>query len=971
MSYVDAFHDRDTIRVVERDPEGNRKYQVYPAEYTFYVDDVNGAYKTVYGNSVSKYTCKSKKQFHGDIKQQIGEVWESDVKQVNRCLETFYAPADTISPKLNVAFFDIEVNFDKEKGFAPPSDPFNYINAISVYLQWLDQMITLAIPPKSMALDVAEDIASKFENTFIFEDEGELLETFLELLADADIISGWNSSTFDIPYTVNRISRVLNKEDNRKWCLWDQMPKKREFEKFGGIQTTFDLVGRVHLDYMELYRKYTYHEMHSYSLDAIGEYEVQETKIEYEGTLDQLYNNDFEKFIAYNRQDTYLIHKIDMKNDFIALASSVAHGNTELIPKTMGAVAVTEQGIINEAHRLGLIVPNKSRVQQTEFDQAAGAYVAHPKKGFWKWLGSIDINSLYPSVLRALNMAPETLIGQIRQTDTNAMIHEHLDAAKKNTFASAWEGKFASLEYRYVMEKRTDTNVIIDWDPRWLKSTATDSEIATFAALKGCSAQEMTGAEAYKLLFESNKPWMVSANGTIFTYEKKGVIPGLLERWYSERQEMQRTKGRFLDLANYDGTAGIKLPDGFEDIKVAGGVEPLRELDFDKLFAAFEKVDVRAIEKLLDRYNVSVSDGYIVPDASDIKLAIDYWDKLQLVRKISLNSLYGALLNKHCRFFDQRLGQSTTLTGRTIAQFMSRYVNECITGEFDHTGGSIIYGDTDSVYFSAEPFTGEDTKWTVEMANELYDTISDSVNDQFPGFMQQAFHCPKDFGEIIKGGREITASTGLFITKKRYAALVKDLEGERKDINGKDGYLKAMGLDLKRSDTPAIVQVFLKDILMDLLTDQPREDIFEKIRTFKNKFAKLESWEKGSPKRVNKLTTHTAIHRKTGKCGVGHALAAINWNMLRKVNNDNYSMEISDGQKTVVCKLRKNPMGLTSIGYPVDEHRLPDWFKELPFDDNAMEDAIVDKKIENLFGVLKWNIKDFTDTRSTFNSLFK
>ena len=958
MSYIDAFHDKDIIRVVERNEAGERKFQVYPAEYTFYVDDKNGSYKTVYGTPVSKYTSKTKKQFRRDVAQQTGQVWESDYKAVNRCLETFYAPATTLPPELHVAFFDIETNFDKVKGFAPPEDPFNYITAITVYLQWLDQLITLAIPPKSMSKDVAEGIAGTFDNTFIFEDEGLMLQTFLELIDDVDVISGWNSDSYDIPYTVNRIARVLSNSDNRKWCLWDQLPKKRTYEEYGAEQTTFDLIGRVHLDYMALYKKYTYHEMHSYSLDAIGEHEVGDTKVEYEGTLDQLYNNDFEKFIAYNRQDTFLIHKIDVKNDFISLASSVAHGNTSLIPSTMGAVAVTEQGIINEAHGLGLIVPNKKRGIETEFDKAAGAYVAHPKKGFWQWLASIDINSLYPSVLRALNMAPETIIGQVRQTDTNAMIHAHLAAAKKNTFASAWEGKFASLEYDYIMQKRTDTKVIIDWE------TTGVGETATMARL-GNKSTELTGKEAYELIYETNQPWMMSANGTIFTYEKKAVIPGLLERWYSERQEMQKTKGRFLDLSH-----GLKLPPGFEDIKVTGGVEPMRELDFDELFVSFEKVNVRAAEKLLDRYNVSIVEGHIVPDAADIKLAVTYWDKLQLVRKIGLNSLYGALLNKHCRFFDQRLGQSTTLTGRTIAKFMSSYVNECITGEFDHVGKAIIYGDTDSVYFSAQPFTGKDTKWTVEMANELYGTISDSVNDNFAGFMQRAFHCPKEFGEIIKGGREITASTGLFITKKRYAAMVKDLEGERKDVDGKAGYLKAMGLDLKRSDTPAIVQDFLKDILIDLLTDVDRADIFEKIRDFKNKFAKFNSWEKGSPKRVNNLTQHTAIHKKTGKCGVGHALAAINWNMLRRVNHDNYSMEISDGQKCIVCKLRKNPMGLTSVAYPIDESRLPDWFTELPFDDNAMEDAVVDKKIDNLFGVLNWDIADFTDTRSTFNSLF-
>ena len=158
---------------------------------------------------------------------------------------------------------------------------------------------------------------------------------------------------------------------------------------------------------------------------------------------------------------------------------------------------------------------------------------------------------------------------------------------------------------------------------------------------------------------------------------------------------------------------------------------------------------------------------------------------------------------------------------------------------------------------------------------------------------------------------------------------------------------------------------------MDLLTEKEQTDIFEKIREFKTDFAKKPSWEKGSPKRANKVTKHTAVYKQTKQCGVGHVKAAIVYNILRRVYHDNYSMEIQDGQKVIVCKLRDNPMGYTSIAYPTDEKQLPDWFKELPFDDHGMEDSVVDKKIDNLFGVLDWNIADFTDTRSTFNTLFK
>ena len=184
-------------------------------------------------------------------------------------------------------------------------------------------------------------------------------DTFLDLIQDADILSGWNSEGFDIPYTTMRINRVLSKDDTRRLCLWGQYPKQRTFERFGAENLTFDLIGRVHMDYMQLYRKYTYEERHSYSLDAIGEYEDIGSKVAYEGTLDQLYNKEFEKFIDYNRQDTMLIARLDKKLRFLDLANELAHDNTVLLPTTMGAVAVTEQAIINEAHNRGMIAPNR------------------------------------------------------------------------------------------------------------------------------------------------------------------------------------------------------------------------------------------------------------------------------------------------------------------------------------------------------------------------------------------------------------------------------------------------------------------------------------------------------------------------------------------------------------------------------------------------------------------------------------
>jgi hypothetical protein len=237
--------------------------------------------------------------------------------------------------------------------------------------------------------------------------------------------------------------------------------------------------------------------------------------------------------------------------------------------------------------------------------------------------------------------------------------------------------------------------------------------------------------------------------------------------------------------------------------------------------------------------------------------------------------------------------------------------------------------------------------------------------------MERAFHCPRANGEIIQGGREIVASKGLYITKKRYAALIYDQEGFRLDTEGKPGKVKAMGLDLKRSDTPKIMQDFMSELLLDVLTGKDKDYIVEKIKEFKYAFKDRPGWEKGTPKRVNNLTKYTAEEQRLGRANMpGHVRAAMNWNNLRKMNSDKYSSQIMDGAKTIVCKLKPNPLGYTSVGYPTDETHLPQWFKDLPFDDTAMEGTIVDQKIDNLLSVLNWNLGEATQTANTFDDLF-
>jgi len=888
LSYISARENRktDRIDVVER-VNGKRLFTSYAIDHSFYIDAPNGKYQSIYRTPLDKITPLNRTEFQKElnIRKGGGRIWESDLHPVFRILSQNYRNQSV--PEIQIGFLDIEVSWCPERGYAPADDPFNEINAITILHYWTKQLITLSLPPRTISFEKAQEIASKFDNTFVFESESELLNTFLDLIEDCDILSGWNSKFFDIPYLINRITRVMGADHAKRFCLWGEKPKAKVVTKYGSDVNTYDLVGRIHLDLMDVYRKFTYEERHSYSLDSIAEHELKKSKTPYAHSLDRLYKDDFEKFIEYNRQDVILLGELEDKLKFLALLNDLAHDTTTLMDTCMGTVMMVDQAIINRAHDLGFIVPNKRgnfRGQSDEDeDRAVGAYVAHPKTGIQEWIGVIDINGLYPSAIRALNMGLETIVGQLRPTITESIITEKLKE-KNMTYAHAWENQFGSFEYQAVMEQKPGVDITIDWE----ESGESDT---------------ISASQCYDLIFNGDQSWMLSGNGTIFRTDIPAIIPGLLSQWISDRKELQKKKKE-----------------------------------------------------------------------ATIPSEISFYDRRQLTKKIVTNSLYGALLNESCRFNDKRIGQSVTLSGRGICHHMNSFVNECITGEYNVSGEAIVYVDTDSSNFSAWPTikslveSGE-LAWSKEKAVELYTAIGDKVNESFAGFMKRAYNCPDEFGSLIKASCESIGSRGLYITKKRYAILNYWKDGKYLD----DPKLKAMGLDLRRSDTPVVCQKFLKKILLTLLEGGSEKTLIDEINTFKTEFKNLPLYEQGTPKRVNKLTYYgDLIKIGKGNRVPGHVRAALNWNTLRAINNDNVHTRILDGMKTIVCPLKPNSLKMTSVAYPIDESHLPDWFTRLPFDNDAMIEAVVEKKIENLLDVLEsWpRILSGTKKVNSFNDFF-
>ena len=541
MSFIDTYHDRDReiVTVVERSKDGLRKFQEYPANYTLYYEDPKGKFRSLSRKPLSRFSTRKRAEHDREKRIHHKKLHESDISPAARCLSEHYRDADI--PTLHTCFLDIEVAMDPDKGFSSPEEAMNQVTAISLYLDWSDTLVTLCMAPHHMSDITAKEIVAGFENTLLFTNEAEMFGVFFQFIEDADVLSGWNSEGYDLPYLVNRCTQILSKSDTRRFCLLGQLPKVRKYERFGKEESTYDLIGRIHLDYLQLYKKFNYETRHSYKLDAIAELELGERKTEYDGTLDQLYNNDFRKFIEYNRQDTMLVYKIHHKLQFLELANQMAHENTVLLPAVMGTVALVEMAVMNEAHDHGLIVPDKQRKNDVEQTPAAGAYVATPKKGIHEWVGALDIASMYPSTIRALNMAPETIVGQLRPTITDQFMREKGArlAREKKQFkegdddvggAVLWEGLFGSLEYIAVMNQEPGTMITLDYE---------DGD-----------STEMSAADIWKLIFTGNNPWMISANGTIFSYEREGIIPGLLTKWYADRKVMRKKMREVTVLSN-------------------------------------------------------------------------------------------------------------------------------------------------------------------------------------------------------------------------------------------------------------------------------------------------------------------------------------------------------------------------------------------------------------------------------------
>jgi len=554
-----------------------------------------------------------------------------------------------------------------------------------------------------------------------------------------DIITGWNTRFFDIPYLVNRIKIIGTQEAANKLSPW-KLVNERNTTIMGRPQVNHEIVGIQQADYLELFKKfgYSYGTQESYRLDHVANTVLGEKKLSYEehGNLYTLYKQDHQKFIDYNIRDVQLIDKMDAKMGLINLAMTMAYRAGTNLSDTFGTTSIWESILYRRLLSKNIVSPIE-QIKRVAYENNSnpnvieGGYVKDPQVGAHDWVVSFDLNSLYPNIIVQSNISPETIIRN-----------------------KTWRFFPQGVDHYLNGEDKID------------------------------------------------EEFSVCASGVPFSREKQGIIPELIVDYYSERTQIKK--------------------------------------------------------KMLD-----AKSQYEKTKSSYLESEINQLENNQMAIKILLNSLYGALANKHFKYFDNALAESVTLTGQLSIKWAERAINEEMnkilkTENTDY----VIAIDTDSVYINFGPL--------IEKLNpkDPVKAIDKLCKDHFEKIIAMAydklFYRLNGYTPRMEMGREVIADRGIWTAKKRYILNVHNNEG----VQYAEPKLKMMGIEAIKSSTPQVVRDKFREIFKIIISSTETETR-NYINNFKSEFKSLPPEAVAFPRGVSDINKFS--HNKNIYCNSAHS----------------------------------------------------------------------------------------------------
>ena len=692
--------------------------------------------------------------------------------------------------KISIAYIDIEVG--SENGFPEPNDANESITAITIKLKG-----------NYFVFGCGDYVKHRDDVHYAHcRDESDLLRRFIDFWCrfHPDVVTGWNIEFFDIPYLINRITKLFGEDEAKKLSPWNKL-RPYKTVKFNRELNSYSIDGVAVLDYIELYRKFTYSQQESYRLDHIAHIEVGEKKVDYSQfeSLHQLYKHDYQKFIEYNIKDVELVEKLEDKMKLLELALTLAYDNKVNYEDVFTQVRMWDAIVYNYLKKKNIVIPQMKRGEKKSAYE--GAYVKDPILGMHQWVASFDLNSLYPHLIMQYNISMETLLEPAKYTDEM----KQFIATKK-------------INVDTLLSQQIDTRELKDFNVG------------------------------------------ITPNGQMFSNKEQGVMPEIMDTMYKDRT-------RYKKLA----------------IEAKKKIETVLE----------DKNQVEYLEKQVARYN-----------------------NLQLAKKVTLNSAYGALGNQYFRFFDIRIAEGITTAGqlsiRWIEQKINKYMNLLLkSGNEDY----VIASDTDSIYLNMGPLIEKlyhdtsDTKKVIKFMNKV---CEEKIQPHIDASYQELADYVNAHSQRMEMKRESLADKAIWVAKKNYILNVYDSEG----VAYAKPKLKMMGISAIRSSTPSACRVKIKEAI-DIIINKSQDDLHVFIEKFRKEFKTLPIEDIAFPRSVNGLKEYSDENNIYLKGTPIHVKGALVYNhLLKKMNLTKRYQLIKEGEKIKFIYLKQpNPYNNNTLAF--------------------------------------------------------
>ena len=400
----------------------NRKVKYSPTLFCKVIKETN--YKTLDGQYVTPIkhdTIKEAKEWLKSYEDQPHLVYGNTLFQYNYIADEYPNYVKWDIDKILVVTIDIEVAC--ENGFPNPEEAIEPLLSITIKNHQNKQIIVWGTGEYKNTRDDVTYVKCDTEKMLIQE-----FLTFWEK-NQPDVITGWNTEFFDIPYLCNRIKNLYEPKEINRLSPWGNV-SDRQVYKMGRQQQVYDILGVSHLDFYDLYRKFTYTSRESYRLDHIAHIELGESKDDnpYE-TFREWYLKDFQSFIDYNIQDVEIVDRLEDKMRLIELCLTMAYDAKVNYMDVLGSVKYWDILIYNELRKKNIVIPQK--IQREKSEKFEGAYVKDPIVGLHKWVMSFDLNSLYPHLIMQYNISPETLVAdeKVKNMSVEKLLNKEVDTS--------------------------------------------------------------------------------------------------------------------------------------------------------------------------------------------------------------------------------------------------------------------------------------------------------------------------------------------------------------------------------------------------------------------------------------------------------------------------------------------------------------------------------------------------------------